>query len=106
MKATKSLECIGLSFLSFFGFKTVSNSSQGDDVWAVFSEIFPQKLDVCVKSSVISEEIITPDIADKLFSRQRNTAVFDKIKKQIVLFRGEVDVFAVDGHDTSREIDF
>ena len=84
-------------FFLLIRFKSVAHSSQSYNTFAVFSKAFAQKLDVSVKGSFITEEIITPHLADKLFTGEGKSFILDHIEEQLILLGRHINSVAVYG---------
>ena len=57
-----------------------------------------------IKRPVVAEKVVTPDIADELFTRQRNALVLDKIEKEVVFLGRQVSLLTVDVYDSAGKI--
>ena len=91
-------------FFLLIRFKSVAHSSQSYNTFAVFSKAFAQKLDVGVKGSFITEEVITPHLADKFFTGEGKAFVLDHIEEQLILLWSHLNSFAVYGDDSCRKV--
>ena len=59
-----------------------------------------------VDRSVVSEEVVPPDIRKKLVSGKGNVFILDQIEEKIVFFWRQLYFFAVHGYGTGGDIDF
>ena len=57
-----------------------------------------------VDRSVVSEEVIPPDILEQLVSRESYVLVFDEEEEKVVLLRSELYLFSVYRDRTSRYV--
>ena len=57
-----------------------------------------------VEGSFVAEEVIAPDLADKLFTCEGKSLVLNHIEEQLVLLRSHLDSLAVDCYDSCRKI--
>ena len=87
-------------------FKFIANSSQGDDEVTVWTQIVSKIFNVCIDGSVITEEIVSPDVREKFVSGKGNVLVLDKIEEKIILLRCQFNLLAVYSYCSCRNIDF
>lgn len=67
-------------------FKTVTHPSKRYNASAVFAKALSEKLNVCVKRSFVTEEVVAPDLAYKLFTGECKSFVLYHIEKSSYSF--------------------
>lgn len=62
---------------------------------AVFAKALSEKLNVCVKRSFVTEEVVAPDLAYKLFTGECKSFVLYHVEKEFVFLWRHLNSFAV-----------